>query len=380
MPRGLLLATRVAVAVALVSLLLVVLTHPGRVAAKTLLLLPDMFPNSPLRPLAWVTGPPRVEEYNYDFSVGHVDSDVYLPAAGGRHGALILLLGAVGFPRRDPALVRFADGLSRAGAVVLIPESSNLQQGDILPGEVDGLLQAVTYLRARPEVDPERVGFLGFSVGGSLAILAAEDERGRDQIGFVNAFGSYYDARDLLRAVATRQIRVDGQMVPWAPSELTVWVFSRQLIQPLPDERDRDILARVLLDKEPQALADLGNLSADGRLVLELFLEPKPERVDAIIADLPPALRERLAGISPSRGLEHLAAHLYLMHDRSDSYIPFTESRKLTAAAPPGTFRAYGEFDLFAHVMPDRPLPGPVFALELLKLYHHAWLFCQEFL
>jgi len=291
-----------------------------------------------------------------------------------------LLLGAVGYPRRDPALVRFADGLSRAGAVVMIPESSNLQQGDILPGEVDGLLQAVAYLRARPEVDPARVGFLGFSVGGSLAILAAEDERGRDQIGFVNAFGSYYDARDLLRAVATRQIQLDGRSVPWAPSELTVWVFSRQLIQPLPDGQDRDILTRVLLDKQPEALAELGSLSADGRLVLELFLEPKPERVDAIIADLPPSLRERLLGISPSRDLAHLTAHLYLMHDRSDSYIPFTESRQLAAAAPPGAFRAYSEFDLFAHVLPDRPLPGPVFALEVLRLYHHAWLFCEEFL
>ena len=378
--RKLLLAARLALAVTLISLVLVALTHPGRVAAKTLLLLPDMFPNSPLRPLAWVTGSPRVEEYNYDFSEGHVDSDVYLPPVGGRHGALILLLGAVGYPRRDPALVRFADGLSRAGAVVMIPESSNLQQGDILPGEVDGLLQAVAYLRTRPEVDPARVGFLGFSVGGSLAILAAEDERGRDQIGFVNAFGSYYDARDLLRSVAARQIQVDGQIMPWAPSELTVWVFSRQLIQPLPDERDRDILARVFLDKQPEALADLGNLSADGRLVLELFLEPKPERVDAIIADLPPSLRDRLVGISPSRDLGRLTAHLYLMHDRSDTYIPFTESRRLAAAAPPGAFRAYSEFDLFAHVMPDRPLPGPIFALEVLKLYYHAWLFCQEFL
>src|SRR5437764_7912659 len=161
--RKLLLAARVALAVALFLLLLVALTHPGRVAAKTLLLLPDMFPNSPLRPLTWVTGTPKVEEYNYDFSVGHVDSDVYLPAAGGRHGALILLLGAVGYPRRDPALVRFADGLSRAGAVVMIPESRNLQQGDILPSAVDGLLGAVAYLRTRPEVHPERVGFFGFS-------------------------------------------------------------------------------------------------------------------------------------------------------------------------------------------------------------------------
>lgn len=365
---------------ALLAALLLALTHPGWVATRTVLLLPDMFPTSPLRPLTWVTAAPRVEEYNYDFPAGHIDSDVYVPASGGRHGAVIVLLGAVGFPRRDPTLVRFADGLSRAGAVVMIPESSNLQQGDILPDEVDGLLQAVTYLRARPEVDPGRVGFLGFSVGGSMALLAAEDERGRDQIAFINAFGSYYDAADLLRAVATREIRVDGQSLPWEPAELTVWVFSRQLIAPLPAERDRDILARAFLDKQPEALAELGELTADGRLVLELLSQPAPERVDQILADLPEGIRARLRGISPSQGLGGLKAAVYLMHDRSDSYIPFTQSRKLVARAPPGTVRTYSEFDLFAHVLPDRPLEGLDFAREVLKLYRHAWLFCQEFL
>ena len=39
------------------------------------------------------------------------------------------------------------------------------------PGDVEGLLQVVADLRARPEVDPTRIGFLGFSVDGSLALL-----------------------------------------------------------------------------------------------------------------------------------------------------------------------------------------------------------------
>jgi hypothetical protein len=68
------------------------------------------------------------------------------------------------------------------------------------------------------------------------------------------------------------------------------------------------------------------------------------------------------------------------MHDYSDDYIPYVESRKLAARAPAGVLRAHTEFDLFAHVMPDRALEAPIFAREVLKLYYHAWLFCQEFL
>jgi acetyl esterase/lipase len=371
---------RVVVALVVLSTLLIVLTHPGRVAAKTLLLLPDFFPTSPLRPLTWVTAAPSVQEYNYDFSAGHVDSDIYLPASGGRHGALIVLLGAVGFPRRDPTLVRFADGLSRSGAVVMIPESSSLQAGDLLPEEVDGLLRAVAYLQSRPEVDPARVGLLGFSVGGSMALLAAEDERGREQIAFLNVFGAYEDATDLLRAVAAHEIRVDGRRVAWEPAELTTWVFSRQLILRLPDERDRQILTGVFLEKQPEAEAALTELSPDGQLVLELFREPTAQRVDEILTELPSSIREHLRAISPSLNLDRLRADLYVMHDRADSYIPFTASRRLAAQAPPGILRAHTEFDLFAHVMPDRPLGGPDFAREVVRLYLHAWAFCLEFL
>src|SRR5262249_4821589 len=80
---------------ALLVLLALVLafSHPGQVALKTLLLLPDMFPTSPVRPLTWLTGPPRLEEVAFDYPAGHLDADVYLPAEDGPHGALILLLG-----------------------------------------------------------------------------------------------------------------------------------------------------------------------------------------------------------------------------------------------------------------------------------------------
>ena len=371
---------RLALTLLVLTLLLFGLTHPGRVAVKTLLLLPDMFPTSPLRPLTWLTGPPRFEEVAFDYPAGHIDADVYLPAEGDQHGALILLLGAVGFPRRDPSLVRFADGLSRAGAVVLIPESSNLAQGVITAGDVEGLLQVVGHLRTRPDVDPTRIGFLGFSVGGSVALLTATDERGRQQVAFVNAFGSYYDATELLSDVASHTILVDGQTQPWEPADLTIWVFSKQVIAALPDEHDRDVLSRAFLDKQAEALAELDTLSSDGRLVLELLEGVSRERAEAILAVLPPSVGAKLASISPSQRLDLLQAHLYVMHDRADSYIPYTESRHLAAAAPPGTLQAYEEFDLFAHVMPDRPLDAPIFVRELLKLYRQAWRMCLEFL
>ncbi len=40
--------------------------------------------------------------------------------------------------------------------------------------EVEDLLGAIDYLKSRPEVDPERMALYGYSMGGAVAILAAE--------------------------------------------------------------------------------------------------------------------------------------------------------------------------------------------------------------
>jgi dienelactone hydrolase len=369
----------------LISLLLIValvgagLTHPGQVAGKAALMLPETFPDAPVRPLLWVTAPPQHLEVSFDSATGPLESDLYLPLGGGKHGAAILYTGAFGL-RREPAFVRFAEALARSGAVVAVPESPSLRAGDIDPKEVDGLLEVVDFLRLRPEVDPARIGIFGFSAGGSLALLAAEDDVGRDQIAFVNIFGAYFDARQLLREVASEQIELDGQTVPWKPDQITVYTVERQVIGALPDPRDQDLLWRAFMDEPPGPPVQPESLSPDGRLVLELFQHPTPERVDAIVAALPDSTTDRLQLISPSRGIDRLRAHLFVMHDRSDSYIPCTQSRELVTAAPPGSLRSYMEFDLFGHVMVNRQLDAPTFLRDVARLFYLACELGQEFL
>jgi acetyl esterase/lipase len=277
-------------------------------------------------------------------------------------------------------VVRFGEALARAGAVVMIPESETLSSGDITPGEVDNLLQALAYLRARPEVDPDRIGIIGASVGGSLALLAATDEVGREQLAFVHVAGAYYDARELLREAASHEIELDGRRHSWEPDQVTSYTLARQLIGPLPDGPERAILWRVQLDKQPLTPRDLEQLSPEGRLILELCRHPSRERVDEILAGLPPRSRERLAAISPSREIAGLKARLYLLHGRADPLIPLSQARRLAAEAPPGTLQLETETDLFKHVTPDTQANPLVVARSLPPLARHIWLVAQEFI
>jgi dipeptidyl aminopeptidase/acylaminoacyl peptidase len=51
------------------------------------------------------------------------------------------------------------------------------ERGRVIPREqVNDFRNSVTYLANRPEIDPERIGIIGSSLGGSIAIMAAADD------------------------------------------------------------------------------------------------------------------------------------------------------------------------------------------------------------
>jgi dienelactone hydrolase len=121
---------------------------------------------------------------------GRVPAYLVLPASKGRHPAVVLLHGSGG-DRRE--LLGLAAGLAARGIVGMTIDSpvARLQTQTLPAGlagvrrrsaqleqEVLDLRRAVDVLRARPEVDPRRLGFLGFSAGArSGAILAGVEPR-----------------------------------------------------------------------------------------------------------------------------------------------------------------------------------------------------------
>lgn len=89
-----------------------------------------------------------------------------------------------------------ARAFREAGMVLMLPalRGNNTSPGDreYFVGEVEDILAAVAYVRARPDVDPARVYLGGHSTGGTLALLAAAS--GLD-VRAVVAFGPVDDVR-----------------------------------------------------------------------------------------------------------------------------------------------------------------------------------------
>ena len=362
---------------------------PSRVAVQTLLLVPSLVDAGP-QPLGLFAPAPQRESlpYRSDPAAKADLADLWMPAgASAQHrvGGMVLVLGVNNVGRNYPAVVRFADAMARSGVAVLVPDSAALLAGSMSPGETDGVVDAFRLLATRPEVDPRRVGLVGLSVGGSLALLAAGDPRISGQVRWVNAFGAYADAGEYLAEVASQEMTVDGRTVPWNSSGLTRQIFGRLVQNLVPDAADRAavgaaIKAFIGTGRVPTLDAALaaGLSSPQARAIYALLTAGSLDRARALVAALPASVSDLLDALSPIHHLQPIRADVFLMYDTADSYVPYVQSVELAAALMPlGRLARASDFRLFDHVEPKGvDLVGA--APELWKLLWHVQAVLME--
>jgi hypothetical protein len=361
-----------------IIVLLVILTPQGQAAFRAALFIPQILPGVPIKPQEWFTADPTREAIRYPLANGVGEADLYLPGSGGRHSAVMFFQGVVPGGRYDPRIVALGEGLARSGMVVMIPWSTTQIEQRIDPEDVDVLVRAFQHLQTLDSVDPDRVGMGGICVGASLATVAAQDERVRDQVRFVNSFAGYYDAADLAKAIGSRSRFGEDYVAPWNPDSLTKRVFRRHLIEGVTRSADRELLTRLFEEGEAEAADDFSNLATDAQAVYRLLKGVAPEEVDAVMAELSPKTTEFFRAISPSTGIDDLKARMLIMHDRADRLVPSEESRRLADALGDDAGTYFTEFSLFqsqirVHV-DDSSSIGPLeYVREAFKLYMHMY-------
>ena len=370
--------------------ILAVSWEPTRVGLQTAIMLPNLLGSGP-QPLNLFSAAPRREAVPYRAAPEGDDpelAELWLPdwaSAERPAGAMLMVLGVNNVGRNHPVVARVAEALARTGVVVLVPDSAVLLEGRLEVGEIDGVVRAFQLLAARPEVDPERVGMIGFSVGGSLALLAAADDRIAERVRWVNAFGAFADAGTYLASVSAHAYPgSDGSEVPWTPSLLAREIYLRFLLDQVPTAEDRDALEAAVSDpilagERPPPDSELrDSLETNaGRLVHDLLTARSFSEASATIEALPRPTARFIDAISPVSSLG-IAADVHVMHDVEDHHVPIVESERLaTALQSVGRLEAYTEFRLFDHVQPD-DLDLLAAAPELVKLLLHVRTLMEE--
>src|SRR4051794_18710699 len=149
-----------------------------------------------------------IERKIHFYSEGYkLDGTLYLPddyQQGEKRPAIIPNSGYNGFNEFYPKL--FARNLTAAGYVCLgfdyrsFAKSEGEEGRVILDEQVEDIQNAITFLSIQDEVDPERIGLLGWGMGASNVVrVAAKDKR----VKALAALNGFYNGERWLRSTHT---------------------------------------------------------------------------------------------------------------------------------------------------------------------------------
>ena len=233
----------------------------------------------------------------------------------------------------EKRLVPFARELARSGLVVLTPALDDLADYRIDARSVGELADSVVYLGGRADlVDERRVGLLGFSFGGGLALLAAAEPELHERVSRVVSIGGYHDLGRVLRFFLTGVAETPDGPVPGKAHEYGPLVLLyRHLDQlvPAPDRQPLREVVRAWLREEFDRARTLA-ASLSSREARDLFalidgraLDRLRPRLEALLDDD----ADTLIALSPRNKLARIDAPVYLLHGQADTVIPASEVR-----------------------------------------------------
>ncbi|MFN8532798.1 MAG: hypothetical protein U0556_04555 [Dehalococcoidia bacterium] len=310
----------------------VALTSPlaaGRTILKVILFLANVFP-FPLKPLDWIVGRPSHRHWRTSSLAGSLVHDAWTPVwpYRGARPALVIAMGVRTAPHDRPVLRRFATTLARLGFVVVWPRLTALDRARPGAEHPDTFVTTVETLRQSRGVNPARISLVGFSVGGSTALVAAADQQIAADVRAVVFFGGFFDALDYLAAAAAATSEFERRRVAWRPS----------------------------LGAYEHLLQVLSSLRVGG--LLRAFPSRSLDEARATLAAAPPSERAALEALSPAEVIGAVRARLFILHDRQDRMVHYFESLKLLRALGPRPNAEVTLVDLFEHVQPRAGLTG----------------------
>jgi hypothetical protein len=217
------------------------LTPVGRTTAKTLIILPEFIPNSPVKTINLFTSQPVIKEVEFASGSRTIYADLWLPKKQGKFPAAVLHLG-IDVDKKDPRVQKLANSFARTGVATIVPNIPSLGRRRVLTEAKGDLMASFKYLKSLTEVDSSRIGFIGFCASGGLVILAAEEPKIAEEVVYVVTVNPYYDLNNLYKNITLRQIEDRGETHDWNPNFKTIGIYNLETIEGVESAEDRKIL------------------------------------------------------------------------------------------------------------------------------------------
>jgi len=253
------------------------------------------------------------EEIHFSNGDAHLTGTVYLPEAGNRLPAVVVLHHA-GLPTRDANLYRhLCEGLPAMGIAVLVYDrrGSGQSSGDLDNSDYETLADdAVAGQHALAKfsrIDPTKIGFWGLSQGGWLAVLAAG--RSKDAAFAISVSAPLVTAEEQMQFATRNLLTVRG----YSQSDVQDMLATRRAwIGYLHQKNSRAEAVEALRRSESKPWFDLAYLPKASQLTNDPEHDPNRRRLDD----------------DPMAAVQHAKVPLLFLYADSDPWIPVDESVK----------------------------------------------------
>lgn len=341
--------------VPVLALALLAACSPTR-SYETALVLTDIAAGSKPSALKRRTPTPVRRTITYSVAGRTHRADLYVPGGGAPRAGIVLVPGIVRLGNEDPRLIAFAETLARAHFAVLAPDIPDFRKLEVRPADAHLIADAFVYLHSRRDLAPNGragIGALSYAVG--LSMLAAIDDRVRDNLRFILGIGGYYDINQEITYLSTGYRKVRGHWEYLKPDDYGKLVFVMGSLPYLRDAADRETLKAMVNRKLQDPSADIASLAkhlhSQGRSVYDLVTNSDPYRTPDLVAALPARLRTELAALTlVDKPLHRIRARVILVHGMDDNIVPYTESVELAHALPKGRVQVFLIHHVLTHV------------------------------
>jgi dienelactone hydrolase len=301
---------------------------------------------------------------------GSMRATVYAPLGTSRQ-TVLLVSGLHPAGIDEPRLTALARRLAETQVTVVTPDIPELSRFEVTPAATDRIETVARWLAVDSGLAPTgRIGLMGISFSGGLAIVAAGRASLRNRLLYVFSFGGHDDLRRVLEYFCTgREGDASAKELP-PPHDYGVAIVllnvADRLVPPDQLEPLRGAIRRFLwasyLDRidKPEAQREFAAL----REVARTLPEPAATLLrlvnDRDVAHLGPRLQPYVGfyadqpALSPARSPAP-SVPIYLLHGRDDNVIPASESRHLASRLRGHVPVRLLVTDLISHVDADEP-------------------------
>lgn len=273
---------------------------------------------------------------------GAIRARLYIPSGVANAPGLVLVHGVHHLGIDEPRLVALARAMSASGLRVLTPELASLADYHVESGSIALIGYSARHLSTSAG---QKVGILGISFGGGLALIAASDPQFEPYIRFVVCIGAHDDLERVSRFFISNQIvRPDGTTVHMAAHEygplVLIYSHVEDFFPPSDVAAAHEALRLLLWEKVDESRRVAEQLSPPSRQKMELLYNDQVTALADQISQSIARHQAEMSPVSPHGRLQSLHVPVLLLHGAADNVIPPSEMLWLQHDVPPSCLKA----------------------------------------